>query len=132
MSLKTIWNAIALGIERAGRSRARRELLALSDRSLADSGLSRALLEQGISAWPWQEAAEEPARWNVAALRGPHEAAGEDTSSAIRKAEYARAVAALRRYTDAELSDLGVGRGAIEEAVRHGRPGIDEVSSRAA
>jgi hypothetical protein len=35
-------------------------------------------------------------------------------------------VAELRTYSDAELWDLGLTPGAIEEAVRFGRPGYPE------
>ena len=41
-------------VETVGRSRARRELLAQSDRVLSDAGFSRAALESGIAAWPWR------------------------------------------------------------------------------
>ena len=42
---------------RVRRGEARRNLLARSDRELADMGVSRALLEDGIAAWPWRETA---------------------------------------------------------------------------
>jgi len=38
---------------------------------------------------------------------------------------YERAIAELNAYTDRELADLGISRGEIRSAVRHGRPGID-------
>ncbi len=43
----------------AGRVRARNSLLELNDRLLEDISVSRELLNQGISAWPWRiESAE--------------------------------------------------------------------------
>ena len=36
-----------------------------------------------------------------------------------------QAVAELRAYNDNELSDLGIGRDQIVDAVLHGRPGIE-------
>lgn len=43
----------------------------------------------------------------------------------LTELEIRKAVAELRGFTDAELDDLGIGRGEIETAVRYGRPGID-------
>ncbi len=41
----------------SGYSHTARELLKLSDRQLADIGISRALLQRGYSAYPWREEA---------------------------------------------------------------------------
>jgi len=41
----------------SGYSRAANELLMLSERQLADIGISRKLLKQGYSAYPWREEA---------------------------------------------------------------------------
>ncbi len=38
---------------------------------------------------------------------------------------FAKAIAELNAYSDAELADLDLVRGEIEHAVRHGRSGID-------
>jgi uncharacterized protein YjiS (DUF1127 family) len=38
----------------AGRARACNSLLTLNDRLLEDIGISRELLQQGVSAWPWR------------------------------------------------------------------------------
>ena len=56
---RPIARRLARLIENAGRRRARRTLLAQSDRSLADAGFSRAALESGIAAWPWRPEADE-------------------------------------------------------------------------
>lgn len=40
--------------------------------------------------------------------------------------EYQLAVAELKSYSDRDLLDLGLTRGSIDYAVRHGRPGIEE------
>ena len=46
-------------LESVGRERARRELLNLNDRYLADLGFSRELLEEGVQAWPWRISVEQ-------------------------------------------------------------------------
>ena len=50
------------------RRRARRVLLAKSDRLLADLGFSRELLEEGVKAWPWLV---EPETTEVVATAAP-------------------------------------------------------------
>lgn len=42
----------------AARRRARRTLLRMNDRLLADMGVSRERLEQGVKAWPWRVEAD--------------------------------------------------------------------------
>jgi len=99
------------------RSRLRKDLLRLDPRLVADAGFSRELLEAGIRAWPW---------------RTPAEPAVSMFARPLSEAEYRVAVAELESYTDADLQDLGLSRGAIPEAVRHGRPGFPEDQRRAA
>ena len=84
----------------------RRLLLKLDDRTLADINISRELLEQGTKAWPWKLPVDSVEVSAVA--RG--------LRAAVRE---------LETYTDAELADLGINRGAIVDTVLHGRPGID-------
>jgi uncharacterized protein YjiS (DUF1127 family) len=121
-----IIEAIKQGYQRsivqAGRARIRRELLSLSDRSLVDAGFSRELLEAGVSAWPWR-VNQDIGPINYPALAGFH----QPVSVAPQKSQYRQAVAELRAYSDLELADLGLARGQIEYAVKHGRPGIDNV-----
>src|SRR5215475_9572613 len=95
------------------RSRARHELLQLDDHRLADIGYSRALLEVGVSAWPW---------------RLPADAATAPLPRArpLGEADYAQAVAELKASSDADLRDLGISRATIEDVVRNGRPGYPE------
>lgn len=104
-------------IERAQMIRARyeirRQLLAMSDRSLADIGVSRELLERGI--WPWPE---QPAVERVRAQRQP------------TLAQRRQAIRELRSLSDRELDDLGLSRTGIVDAVNHGRPGIDRDDDR--
>lgn len=52
--LKSAVNALFKARERAAQRRIREHLRGLSDRHLEDMGLSRALLEQGPTAWPWR------------------------------------------------------------------------------
>ena len=100
------------------RSRLRQRLLRMDDRRLEDIGYSRALLEDGVRAWPWRLPADSIAglgRFELGSFRG-----------------YAKAVAELQAYSDAELNDLGLSRGTIEHAVRNGRPGYPEDQRQAA
>ena len=52
----------------AGLRRARRELLASSDRQLSDIGFSRELLEQGVKAWPWRVTPDSPTDFSAASV----------------------------------------------------------------
>lgn len=88
------------------KRRDRQLLLQLDDRTLTDISISRELLEQGVRAWPWTIPSDHA---DVAF-----------TASTLRTA-----VRELETYTDAELADLGISRGGIQDAVLHGRPGID-------
>jgi uncharacterized protein YjiS (DUF1127 family) len=103
------------------RSRLRKKLLKMDARRLDDIGYSRALLEDGVRAWPWRAPID-----TIAAL------GRLNFSEAFRRSDYAKAVAELNAYSDAELSDLGLTRGTIEHAVRNGRPGYPEDERRAA
>ena len=100
------------------RSRLRYNLLQFDGRLLADAGFSRELVEAGVRAWPWR-APEEPAT-TLHFSRRPTEA------------DYRAAIAELQSYSDVELLDLGLSRGAIPEAVRNGRPGFPEDKRQAA
>jgi hypothetical protein len=64
------------------------------------------LLDAGVSAWPWRIDADDHAV-RLAASR---------VKAAVRE---------LESYSDNELADLGISRGAIKDAVLHGRPGVD-------
>ncbi|MDH3640465.1 MAG: DUF1127 domain-containing protein [Gammaproteobacteria bacterium] len=166
--LNAIMRRVMRIVVRIGYARARGEFLQLSDKTLDDIGISRALLEQGIDAWPWREEnaavattnkaplSVKPAiaklrRYNDAKLNGLPIAPGQIETVVVKgregidtpcgvpvanipptEAELERAVAELRRFTDAELRDLGLTRGSIADAVRHGRPGIDVVPPRTA
>ena len=100
------------------RSRLRHSLLQLDARLLADAGFSRALVEAGVRAWPWR-APEEP----VGSLR---------LGRRPTESDYRAAIAELQSYSDTDLLDLGLTRGAIPEAVRNGRAGFPEEQQQAA
>lgn len=55
MIFTKIKNKIIEAQKTAGYSRARKELLKLSDKQLDDLGFSRGLLMRGVSAYPWRE-----------------------------------------------------------------------------
>lgn len=52
--LSTLVNALIRSRENRGRNVVRDELLSKDDRFLADIGISRELLEEGVGAWPWR------------------------------------------------------------------------------
>ena len=59
MSISNILsNVVLASFEKSSRRRALAELSTQSDRSLEDLGISRALLSQGIAAWPWKNEVE--------------------------------------------------------------------------
>jgi len=89
------------------KRRDRKLLLQLDDRTLTDINISRELLEQGVKAWPWRL----------------HE---DSVRVAAAANEIRTAVKELQNYSDAELADLGISRGSIQDAVLHGRPGIEQ------
>jgi len=87
--------------------RTRNTLLTMSERQLEDAGISRALLLEGISQWPWR--AEQ--------LDNVTEQPPKSDSAEIR-----RAIKELSAMSDRELWDLGIHRGNIRQAVETGRP----------
>jgi uncharacterized protein YjiS (DUF1127 family) len=103
------------------RSRMRQDLLRLDPRLLADAGFSQALLEAGVRAWPWRAPAESAAGLGSLRFGRP-----------LSEADYRAAIAELESYSDTDLLDLGLSRGAIPEAVRNGRPGFPEDQRQAA
>ena len=103
------------------RSRMRKGLLRRDPRLLADAGYSHELLEAGVRAWPWRTPAEPAA--GLGGLR---------FGKPLSEADYRAAIAELESYSDTDLLDLGLTRGAIPEAVRNGRPGFPEDQQQAA
>jgi len=90
-----------------GRGQVIRVLMNHDDRTLEDMGISRHLLLQGVDAWPWREGEVAVAPKRVSKL-------------AISRQEK-RAIRELRAMTNAELSDIGISRSGIVDAVRFGR-----------
>jgi uncharacterized protein YjiS (DUF1127 family) len=103
------------------RSRLRQNLLRLDPRLLADAGYSHELLAAGVRAWPWRTPAEPAAGLGALHVGKP-----------LTEADYRAAIAELESYSDTDLLDLGLSRGAIPEAVRNGRPGFPEDQQQAA
>jgi len=91
-------------------------LKAMPAQQAAVLGFSTALMEQGISAWPWRDDNQN------------YELAKNELAKIAQLiAKEKKDVSELQAYTDAELSDLGISKGLINHAVRHGRAGIDDV-----
>ncbi|ASJ71473.1 DUF1127 domain-containing protein [Granulosicoccus antarcticus] len=107
-----VFKNMAQGYERymtlRGRILAREHLLRCDDRMLADSGFSRGLLQEGVSAWPWRTMeAQDASSYGNPALKSR-----------------AQAITDLKSLNDAELADLGITRGTIEQSVESGRAGV--------
>ncbi len=114
--LKRMFHRYENRMIRVGRERARAILLSRSDRTLADLGFSRHLLESGVGAWPWDASAEKLAEIDFDSILANDKQAIEE----------------LQALTDNELHDLGISRGTIHESVILGRPGIEYEPEREA
>jgi len=91
--------AITYSLQNYALRQTRVQLMGLSDGQLEDIGISRYLLERGLSEWPWREDAviDQPAKMTTAEIN--------------------KAVRELSAMTDQELRDVGVNRGSIRQAV---------------
>ena len=107
--LKTFAKGYDKYMTNVGRAQARQVLLSQGDRCLEDMGISRHLLLQGVDAWPWREG-------EVAEVA---EVASPVVEKSNRRLEN-RAIRELRAMSNAELADIGITRGGIVDAVRHG------------
>ena len=96
---------------RQGRHQARSILLSQGNAVLEDLGISRELLESGVSAWPWKTTVEQP----VPVAVTPH----------CSRREQNRAIRELRAMSNKDLRDIGVSRSSIVNIVKNGRPGLD-------
>lgn len=109
-----VFKKLANGYERymtyRGREIARDHLLRCDDRMLADNNFSRELLNQGVDAWPWRTIEEQE----------------HHLRAAIDHASRRQAIQDLSSMSDSDLDDLGITRGKIEEAVKHGRFGMEQ------
>lgn len=110
MSLFTkIGKSISSAFEMAGRARTLAHLETLGDRTLEDLGFSRALMSQGVSAWPWKMDQKINA----------HEVLTDS-----KKID--AAIEELNTYNDKDLADLGLSRGGIRDAVINGRKDTEQ------
>lgn len=98
-------------LHRTGRARVLAVLRGMDSRMLKDLGYSPELLRKGVSAWPWR-------------LEEVAEVGEMPSKNAIRTAENE-----LCGYSDAQLADLGITRGAIPDVVRNRRSGIDDIAA---
>jgi len=119
-------NAYIDYMTRRGQIEVRRVLLNQSDRALEDMGVSRELLEGGISNWPWTTPAEDGFSLHTANNSGIEAKPAVQDKSERQK--IAAAIRELSAYSDYQLRDLGIHRGMIKDAVMNGRYGIDKVS----
>lgn len=99
-----IFNRLRIWLSHA---RTHGRLQRLSDRSLADIGISRELLDEGVRAWPWRPTADADVVLSAGAVQG--------------SGDYPSAVAELKDYDDAELAALNLDRSEIEDPVRSAR-----------
>jgi len=122
-------------MERRGQRAAHQELMKMTDRQLDDFGISRYLLIEGISAWPWKPEGEADVALTGVRKPSPSAAALDELKQVPGtlqvvdgkrdSAEIKRAINELSSYSDRELAELGVTRGTIEESVRYGRQNIE-------
>ena len=103
--LNTISEVVLAAFEKSGRRKALAELNTMSDRTLEDLGISRALLSQGIQSWPWKS--------NMEGIN--------DSPSHSKSNEIKAAIKELQAYNDRDLADLGISRGEIVDLVTNGR-----------
>lgn len=113
------------------KSRLRQQLLGMSDRQLQDFGFSRAMLIEGVSAWPWRIDAVADAVSAGTDLKKEGLVAAPVVSQIaapkVSRRKIRKAVKELNSYSDRELAELGVNRNNIEEVVRYGRPTVEGV-----
>jgi len=108
LSMKNLFSRYENYMTMKGREDVRQVLLNKSPRALEDMGIDPYLLQQGVDAWPWREGEVQAKPARVAAV--------------AKTREQRRAIRELRSMSNAELSDLGISRGSIVDAVTHGRP----------
>lgn len=106
--------AMQFAAEMRAREIVRREFMHMSDRQLEDIGISRERLEWGSGAWPWRHEGEN---------------AEPNLASTLSQAE---AIRELNEYSDRELTDLGLARAGIADAVKHGKPDQDPLADHRA
>ena len=113
------------------KSRLRQQLLGMSDRQLQDFGFSRAMLIEGVSAWPWRidTVADAVAAGTDLTKEGISVApvVSQIAAPKVSRRKIRKAVKELNSYSDRELAELGVSRNNIEEVVRYGRPTVEGV-----
>lgn len=113
------------------KSRLRQQLLGMSDRQLEDFGFSRALIIEGVSAWPWRSNTVADAVKAGTDLKAEGLSVAPVVSQVaapkVSKRKIRKAVNELSSYSDRELAELGVSRNNIEEVVRYGRPTVEGV-----
>jgi len=92
--------------------------------------VSKQLLLEGTSAWPWRldsvaDAVSTGNHAEAAGLKAAPQVSHIPPKSNRRIIK--KAVKELNGYSDRELAELGINRQGIEEAVRYGRPAVEGV-----
>lgn len=105
----SLFKKFVQSLQRSKQREALAYLQSMTPRQLDDCGFSPELIAKGVKAWPWRI----------------DNTASEQLALSKKLRDEKKAVQQLQRYSDAELSDLGICRGSILDAVRNGRPGID-------
>lgn len=106
---KTI-NSMNRFFERVAKARMQSTLLTMGQKWAEDKGYSYEAIVAGESEWPWRKLPEK----------------------AAEEKEIKRAIRELKSFDDRQLRDIGIPRGEIELAVRHGRPGYEYDTDQAA
>lgn len=100
----TLSDVVLDAFEKSGRRKALSELNKMGDRTLEDLGISRALLSQGVVAWPWKSNMEL-----------------NNTVKPSKRSDIRAAINELRALNDRDLADIGISRGEIAHVVKFGR-----------
>ncbi len=114
--MKNLANKFLNYMEYYGRIKSRQILLNLSDRQLEDAGISKELLLKGTSEWPWRVEDQPMAPLSDLQLSQLNDI----VPVSIADDEYQQAVSDLEQMSDRELLDMGISRGEIRHAVKHG------------
>ena len=107
-------------MNRLARQRTLRVLAQQSDETLRDIGISRAMLNSGVTSRQMDTAGMRREQAESVTV--------EPRSTYHKVMSRRRAIRELRACSDRELRDIGITRGSIVEAVHYGRPRVDQTS----
>ena len=111
--IKSISRSIYQSMEKRAAVRIYDHLQYVDATTLSQAGISRELLSQGPSAYPWR-------------LENTKTSAEVVSISRMNEPAIRQGITELKACSDAELHDLGISRGEIAHVVRYGRHGMED------